>query len=373
MVVMSAPDVAEPVIHQSVFQRRARNRNLQWLRGAAALFVLLSHASHQASFLFDFPALTRSFNHGFAVLGVAVFFAISGALMADIIKTTSPYEFLIHRIIRIYPLLIVCSIVLPVVFFGIYGIDLRALSLVPIGDKGNFRLGTVEWTLIFELFFYVVIFFVSILGYVRKLEAIAVGAIVLTVIGVIVRPEIQGAIFVKIYEIPLLSATAAFAGGLLIPRLIEMKAFQPGLAGVAMACAMLASTIDDIGVCRLLGALSAVLVVGIVISHDQHADDANLLCRAATKLGDWSYAIYLCHMSVLTFVFTSISAPPVLAWILAMGAAILVAIPLGMIDIRLYGWLRRRSKGARPQTIRRWAWIYVCVYLIMAFVFIFKS
>ena len=29
MAVMSAPDVAEPVIHQSVFQRRARNRNLQ--------------------------------------------------------------------------------------------------------------------------------------------------------------------------------------------------------------------------------------------------------------------------------------------------------------------------------------------------------
>lgn len=373
MVVTSAPEVAEPVIHQSVFQRRARNRNLQWLRGAAALFVLVSHASHQASFLFDYPALTRSFNHGFAVLGVAIFFAISGALMADIIKTTSPYDFLIHRVIRIYPLLIVSSIVLPAVFFGIYGIDLRALSLVPIGDKGNFRLGDVEWTLIFELFFYVAIFFVSLLGFVRKLEAIAVGAIVLTVIGAVVRPEIQGAIFVKIYELPLMTATAAFAGGLLIPKLIAMKAFQPGLTGVALACAMLATTIDEIGICRLLGSFSAVLIVGIVISHDQHADDANLLCRAATKLGDWSYAIYLCHMTVLTFVFTSVSAPSVLAWILAMVASILVAIPLGMLDIRLYRWLRERSKGSRPASVRRWAWIYVGVYLIVAFVFVFKS
>ncbi len=43
---------------------------------------------------------------------------------------------------------------------------MRALSLVAIGQNGNYRL-MVEWTLVFELFFYVVLFLVAAAGWVR--------------------------------------------------------------------------------------------------------------------------------------------------------------------------------------------------------------
>ncbi len=112
-----SPTAAEAV-HEPVFQRRSRNRNLQWLRAVAALLVVVYHASGHLAFEFGDDRFAEVFNHRFGILGVAIFFAISGALMADILKTTQPADFLIHRILRIYPIFLVASLVLPVILFG---------------------------------------------------------------------------------------------------------------------------------------------------------------------------------------------------------------------------------------------------------------
>jgi exopolysaccharide production protein ExoZ len=366
-----APRSVEAV-HEPVFQRRSRNRNLQWLRAVAALFVVFYHASGHLAAEFGDERFAAVFNHRFGILGVAIFFAISGALMADILKTTPAPNFLIHRILRIYPIFIVASLVLPVVLFGDPGVDMRALSLVAIGQNGNYRL-MVEWTLVFELFFYVALFLVAAAGLARRLEAVAVVALLLSIGGTLIAPDGQARIAVSFLEIPIMSATAAFAGGLLIPWLVRRNLFHPALAGLAVAAAIAIPGTSSVGAGRLLAAVAAVILVGLAVSFEARRSDHSTMERAATKLGDWSYALYLCHMPVVSFVYNHLPLTGAAAWTTAVVGAVLLSIPLGILDLRLYAWLRKRSDRSTPESFRRWAWIYVGVYAIVAVIFLFKD
>ncbi|WP_279477874.1 acyltransferase [Aureimonas sp. SK2] len=367
----SSPESVDTV-HEPVTQRRARNRNLQWLRGVAALFVLLYHASTYINFTFKDDRFAKVFNHEFGLIGVAIFFAISGALMAEILKTTAPGPFIIHRVLRIYPIFILAAIVLPFAFGLDAGVDSRALSLVPVGTNANYRLA-VEWTLVFEVFFYVVLFLIAVAGWTRHLNAIAVVWLMLAVGGALFAPEQQARLVLWIYEMPFVAASAAFAGGLLIPSLARRHTFQPALAAVAVALSAIAAQADGLGVPRLFASAAAVVLVGLAMSPEFRGERDTVFTRIATKLGDWSYALYLCHVPVIMGMHTYLPFGPVAMWFATVIGALLLAIPLGMLDIRLYAWLRKRSDRSTPESFRRWAWIYVGVYLAIAFVFLFKD
>ena len=88
----------------------------------------------------------------FALLGVAVFFAISGSLMAEILPRTNPWQFLAHRIVRIYPIFFLVVVALlplgnALEFMPPRG-ALLALTLAPVGNAAVYYLH-VEWTLVF--------------------------------------------------------------------------------------------------------------------------------------------------------------------------------------------------------------------------------
>ena len=70
----------------------------------AALFVLLFHASVFSGRHFGEFGWATAFDGRFGLVGVAVFFTISGLLMSDLIQRSDPWRFLAHRIVRIYPL-----------------------------------------------------------------------------------------------------------------------------------------------------------------------------------------------------------------------------------------------------------------------------
>ncbi len=372
---MSAGQVlpaTQGAIHEPVFQRRARNRNLQWLRGVAALFVLLYHASIYIKFQFGDERFSRIFDHEFGLIGVGVFFAISGALMADILRNTAPEPFIIHRVLRIYPIFIVASIVLPFVFGLDAGIDSRALSLVPIGTNARYRLA-VEWTLVFEVFFYVVLFLISVAGLRKHLNAIAVGWIVVAIIGGVFFPAQQTRLVLWIYEVPLAAACAAFAGGLLIPSLARRHMFQPALAAVAVALSAIAAKVGDLGLARVFASAAAVVLVGLAVVPEFRGERDSVVTRIATKLGDYSYALYLCHVPVIMALQAYAPVGPVTMWCLMIACSLTLAIPVGMLDLRLYAWLRKRSDRSTPESFRRWAWIFVGTYLAVAFVFLFKD
>lgn len=351
---------------------RQRNRNVQWLRAVAALFVLLFHASHYVERATGDDRFSRFFGGEFGIMGVAIFFAISGALMADLLKTTRPAEFLLHRVIRIYPLATILAILLPFLLTGRLSVDLRALSLVPIGENGNYRL-SVEWTLVFELFYYVVLYGLALLGLAKRLEAFAALWLGVIVAAVALMPSVtQNVLTPHVLQIPFLAANAAFAAGLLIPALVRRGAFQPALAVPAFALAAVSMSVD-LALGRVLGGLAAVVFVGLAVATQDRNLPDNLAARAATKLGDWSYALYLAHVPVLVAVNGAVSAPPAVLWTLGVALAVAVSVPLGMLDLRLYRALRRRSDRSTPDSFRRWAAIYALAYVAVAAVFLFKD
>src|SRR5262249_32030205 len=119
-----------------------RNISIQCLRGLAALFVALYHASSYAERQFGDAGWTAVFDGRFGLFGVAIFFAISGQLMADLIQRTDPWRFLGHRIMRIYPAyLLAVLIAAPVIAFaGGYKPSFHPfpLLLVPVGWRAYY-------------------------------------------------------------------------------------------------------------------------------------------------------------------------------------------------------------------------------------------
>ncbi len=170
-----------------------------------------------------------------------------------------------------------------------------------------------------------------------------------------------------------MSATAAFAGGMLVPWLVRRNVFHPALGAVAVAAAIAIPGTSSVGVGRLLAAVAAVILVGLAVSFEAIRSDRSVAQRVATKLGDWSYALYLCHMPMVLFVYRYLPLTGGAAWAVAVCGAVALSVPLGKLDLKLYAWLRKRTDRSTPERVGRWAWIYVGVYAVVAVIFLFKK
>jgi len=133
-------------------------QNIQILRGLAALSVVLWHIREYISM----PTVGNNPNTIFNLITVVFSYGaplfLSGFLMSHLIDTEYP-SFLIRRILRIYPLYIIAvilTIFMKVMIFGsIRQTSLfSALSLLPSGEIPYVL--SVEWTLVFEVFFYLI-------------------------------------------------------------------------------------------------------------------------------------------------------------------------------------------------------------------------
>src|SRR5690348_3383877 len=100
---MRVADLVVPLRRKELLARAVRpaithkNLSIQSLRGLAALFVALYHASAFSGAHFGDSELAAVFDGRFGIVGVAIFFAISGLLMANLIQRTDPWRFLTHR------------------------------------------------------------------------------------------------------------------------------------------------------------------------------------------------------------------------------------------------------------------------------------
>lgn len=141
--------------------------SIQALRGLAAFLVVLLHACYKET------VYSNGFFTGFHFgnIGVDLFFIISGFIMLHTIKAnTQPFDFLVKRFIRIYPIYWVTSIVALVGYIFVPNLvnsgreaDLLATFLLLPTQVGY--LNPNAWTLSFELFFYLILFFVLLLSF----------------------------------------------------------------------------------------------------------------------------------------------------------------------------------------------------------------
>jgi exopolysaccharide production protein ExoZ len=344
-----------------------RNVSIQCLRGLAALFVALFHASiHAKNLLGDAGWATAFFDGRFGLVGVAIFFAISGHLMADLIQRTDPWRFLAHRIMRIYPAyLLAVLIAAPLTAFaGGYKPSLHAFSLllVPVGMRGYY-LG-VEWTLVFECTYYMALFLIALAGLQRHLNWIALAWLA----AIFAAPLVIGwddSLFFHLHSIWLAPANAAFAGGLLVPWIARNLRIPVG-AGILACFGLMAALPDNPMVARwAAGAAATLLVLDAV-----RIKLPPRMVPGLPALGDWSYALYLVHVPTFLVLYQlwPASAGAVAGWLTAIAVALMLAAGFGMLDVRLYRYFRNAVDDLSDDVRRRRVNLYAGAFIIASLV-----
>lgn len=322
---------------------------LQYLRAVAAFLVVIWHASYHlwdvrgdSVMLAKTPGLSGAF-------GVTLFFVISGYLMATLAVKATPGQFMIHRVIRIYPIywIVLAAVFAINVALGVgFSIDPLALALMP-GQGRNYTLG-VEWTLPFELSFYFIVFVVMLVRATRFIPLIATVWAVVILALLQLMPILQQGQFPRLSHLLVSEWTLPFALGLLVPAAIKRGFTASGLSMalglVLVAFALYAQRYSN----YILPFACWFLVHWSVVPRGK--DDARNEIRWLTKLGDWSYALYLCHVPIMMWFFQrapkswSNVALYVLVVVLSLGAAIV----MGSIDLAMYRRLKQWVDARRP-------------------------
>ncbi len=323
----------------------SRNLGVQALRGVAALAVMLFHARGSIAAGTPWP-----FDERFGILGVAVFFAISGMLMAELVARTEPWQFLSHRVVRIYPLYFILvatwAVVAPT--FGVQrvGFHLLSLTLAPVGWR-YFYLGP-EWTLVYECSYYVILFALAWAGHQRHLVPIAcawLGAIAaLTLVpgwdpnSMTVGPAI-------LLKVP----SAAFAGGLLVPVLAKRTPVGFSVLALAMCFSFWP---EGLTWQRWIASATAIFVV---------LDVSRLRISAPgfAAVGDWSYALYLCHLPIFLL---AVKLVPEAALMVGFLTALAVGAGFGTLDVWLYTRLKRAMDQQTVEMRRQRLLWYLAIF-----------
>jgi exopolysaccharide production protein ExoZ len=350
-----------------------RNARLQYLRGFAAIAVLVYHAAHYVEKIQGGKQLATIFGDFWGAYGVAIFFVLSGYLMAQLSLRDDPRRFLLNRILRIYPMmLVVVAIAIAGYFVTGFGRrpDLLALTLIPAGPR-DYYLG-VEWTLLFEMTYYVIIAAMTLIGLRAWLEWVfgvwLVAIVVMAVTGT--APFMTST--PTISQLFGQSANCAFLLGFLLPRVIE-KRWMPSptvLCLLAVPVAMIGFYTVDGAVVRWPSGLSALFLVAAALKAAP-VTNLGLAHRVGLRLGDASYSIYLCHMPliVITGNLVSKTSPGLALWLGWTGGAIAIALALGPLDLRLHARLKRWADTLSARTVARVALggiaTFVCVSLVM--------
>lgn len=361
--------IMEPALAPSQAADRATSRaslgNVQVLRGAAAAAVLVSHVTHYAQSFRGTAQPIWSLDAFSGLIGVAVFFAISGYLMAGLIGRGDPWTFLAHRVVRIFPTYFAVVALFAAVFAALkigFSVNLFALSLAPVGPR-SYPLN-VEWTLVFETSFYVGLFLLACTGHVSRLVPVVLVWLGLLTVAWFIRlhsptSTMNGAP----YLLPFSPACVAFAGGLLLPRLIARGWMRPGMAWIALPVLAAAVVAVDDDARRWLGGVAAVLLVGAAVCSRQLTRES-LVGRAAIAFGDWSYALYLVHVPVIILVLqhapVNWSGP--MLWAASCAAALGATLVLGPLDVGLYRRLRRKIDRASPSRLWRGVAVYLAIF-----------
>lgn len=296
--------------------------------------------------------------------GAWFFFALSGFLMAFLIDTGYKF-FLPRRLMRIYPtyIVVVAAILLgkALLFQSVTTPNLAwCMSLLPIGlTHGGKSMGYplgVEWTLIFEVFFYFVCAIFA-WGPMRRAFLPAVllwaAAIVLSslqVLAPVVLSDSETGLLPAWNHIPLNIFNLLFISGAVTYYLF--KSAKPKSSRAILACSIgsvVAFTLSlwtlDLFMMCLLG-LSFSLLIFAVCAWEQGGggkEKRGLWWR----LGDYSYAIYLVHVPIITVLLYSIhllTGKPsgTVTGLLVLGVSLLAGWWFGIIDLALHRYCREQ-------------------------------
>lgn len=332
-------------------------KNIQALRGLAVLAVVFFHLI----------IIERRYGGGgvilpgvleFGMFGVDLFFVISGFVMVTVTRgrfrvVKEALLFLYHRASRIYPLYWVYTFAALAVFLvqpawvnSSQGnrVDILASFLLLPSDL--LPLVQVGWTLIHEMYFYLVYFLFLLFIPERFLvHAIAGWGAVLLALGAWVG---RGNPYLNLVLNPL---TFEFMAGCLLAvsfhnseRSAIRGGWLKGIAGAALAAAIAGYVIHHSATGEaapngwwrvLIYGAPAVLIVYCMTNAER---DGFVLPSALIQTGNASYSIYLSHLFTLNVVgriWSLAAAEGVFDNVIGITAAFAAAIAAGFLSYRL--------------------------------------
>ena len=332
--------------------------SVQYLRAAAALAVLLYHISALSQQTWGLDP--ERIDHAGAA-GVDLFFVISGFIMAMIVARPGNFdgrEFWVRRIARVAPAYWVITLVV----FGLIWLKpqlfnapisdistlLTSLSFIAL-DHGGGNTGpllVVGWTLNYEMFFYALVALTAGLFGDRRLIGVSVALIALIALGQWLRPVNPTLVF---YTDPILFE---FVLGILVFKTWnQARTTGQGLAPLAMLVAgsilLLIQWERPVGDMRTVfwGVPAAAILYGAL-------GTLNFRNSLLLRLGDWSYALYLTHVFVISLYIkhiisrvTFIELPWQIHYLIMVGAACAVAAMFHVLVERpLSRWMLHRMR-----------------------------
>ena len=352
------------------------DRRLQILRALAALFVLVDHSRLSLPGTGGVRVFNGFFGH-LGVLGVALFFALSGYLMLATNRERFgaagvPVVFFARRLLRIAPLYYLATGVAAFALlaegrsFSWAQLAASALFAPVYGDienPGFYPVLGVGWTLNLEIMFYAI--FALALAFPRRAGiAIALGAILIGVaLGrVIAAPSAEPSVIGFYAQ----TVVLLFACGVALAAFGRRRTAPPLSAAVVAALALLAA-LDTLklpaGRVSLIAAAAAAPLLAVAVLGP--ATTPSRLGAALAAVGDASYSLYLFHTPVLIAtnrIAAALALPVPLAFLFnvaAAGGLGLLAHPLleRPLRRRLEAPMRAWIEGAKPQfallTLRR--------------------
>jgi exopolysaccharide production protein ExoZ len=314
------------------------NYRLQYLRAIAAISVVLCHASYYLMAARGDSWLWNIFGRA-GLFGLMLFFAISGYLMAQIAPGATSLRFMAHRLIRIYPPYWLAVLAVMVASRGAIQPILAALFLAP--GTVTYVLG-VEWTLPFELTFYLIVCGIIALRAQPWLPWIGLGWIFAILAGVLIWPTLQQGQFPLLLNLPMSTYCLPFAGGLIVPTAIRRGWVGPATPVLALCAVAANEAMPNAVLGFALMTLGCVLLVAAAARpQDPFGAPPNF---AFAALGDWSYALYLIHVPIIRAMDATlpVTTPLLAEWSATVAAPIACAVAFGKVDLWLYRVLKRR-------------------------------
>jgi exopolysaccharide production protein ExoZ len=328
--------------------------NIQVLRFIAAGGVLLLHLGIYSKAILGFTGpVVDALNAPICWAGVPVFFAVSGFVLTHSLQTTPVRQFLLLRAVRIYPPLWVAAAVV-VVATGVAGAlapsqFLRAMLLVPVGpDRAQYVLG-IEWSLVYEVFFYCALAILAAFG---PRRALPIGAVIWlgACLGrMIVAPHPALVLHPTWRNIALSAVNLPFLFGVIAYYLRRsgpaFRLWAPVIAPPLLVGAALIPSYD--GALLALG-LGSGLLVAWAAAVPQLAGDHPLV-----RYGDFSYGVFLIHVPILKAVLGFFEGlPPTLIVVATAGLIALSAGSMyGSLETALYRRLRNWICGPARKPI----------------------
>ena len=297
--------------------------SIQALRGIAAWLVMLYHcAGVQKEQLPDARIAERELLTGlwdYGYIGVDLFFIISGLIMVYVTQNTPATReavgrFLYKRASRIYSLWWVFAFIFMMYFLVRHGqiappdriIGTQEITLYTIRSLLLFPqtynpIPAVGWTLIHEMYFYIV--FAGFLFFARRaLPFLLAGWAAVIILAIAVFPvpgKAMGLFSLAVSPLTLEFIAGAFVA-LAILKELPHRIVMAGLAVAGLVCLFLFIQYDPGRLILKRIVWFAVPFAALIyyLSWREHRDQLTVP-DWLVKLGDWSYSLYLSHMLVL--------------------------------------------------------------------------